>query len=194
MNGSLTFNPDRRVAVHLVTNATGRSEIDGTITLDSVRDPVLDLAMEFDRFQAVQRLDVESLISGNLTLEGRYGRPEIHGSVSVDETILYVDEFARNVAVVDFMDLGTDTTEFFRQSLIRDIRNPFLENLRVEVDLSVPRNTWLRSNEMNVEMGGEQLIVTYDRRESDLVLIGDLQALRGSVSYTHLTLPTICSE
>ena len=100
----------------------------------------------------------------------------------MDETILYVDEFARNVSVVDFMDLGTDTTEFFRQSLIRDIRNPFLENLRVEVDLSVPRNTWLRSNEMNVEMGGEQLIVTYDRRESDLVLIGDLQALRGSYS------------
>ena len=182
VNGSLTFNPDRRVAVHLVTDATGHSEIEGTITLDSVRDPALDLAMEFDRFQAVQRLDIESLISGNLTVEGRYGRPEIHGSVSVDETILYVDEFARNVSVVDFMDLGTDTTEFFRQSLIRDIRNPFLENLRVEVDLSVPRNTWLRSNEMNVEMGGEQLIVTYDRRESDLVLIGDLQALRGSYS------------
>ncbi|GIS80364.1 MAG: hypothetical protein CM1200mP14_19300 [Gammaproteobacteria bacterium] len=71
--------------------------------------------------------------------------------------------------------LGTDTTKFFGQSLIRDIRNPFLENLRVEVDLSVPRNTWLRSNEMNVEMGGEQLIVTYDRRESDLVLIGDFR-------------------
>ena len=101
VNGSLTFNPDRRVAVHLVTDATGRSEIDGTITLDSVRDPALDLVMEFERFQAVQRLDVESLISGILTLEGRYGRPEIHGSVSVDEAILYVDEFARNVAVVD---------------------------------------------------------------------------------------------
>ena len=182
VNGSLTFNPDKQVAVHLVTDATGRSEIDGTITLDPARDPVLDLGMNFNRFQAVQRLDIESMISGNLTVEGRFSRPEIRGSVSVDEAILYVDEFARNVSVVDFMDLGTDTTEFFRQSLIRDIRNPFLENLRVEVDLSVPRNTWLRSNEMNVEMGGEQLIVTYDRRESDLVLIGDLQALRGSYS------------
>ena len=45
--------------------------------------------------------------------------------------------------------------------------------------MAVPRNMWLRSNDMNVEMGGE-LLVRYDRREGDLVLIGDLQALRGS--------------
>ena len=80
--------------------------------------------MEFNRFQAVQRLDVESLISGNLTLEGRYGRPEIQGSVSVDETILYVDEFARNVAVVDFRDLGVQLAE--KESSIR-IDRKFLE-------------------------------------------------------------------
>jgi hypothetical protein len=47
----------------------------------------------------------------------------------------------------------------------------------------VPRNSWLRSEDMNVEMGGD-LIVSYDRSKRDVVLVGDLQALRGS--YTVL--------
>lgn len=185
VNGSLTFNPDRRLAVHLVSEANGRVELDGAVTLDPVRDPKLDLELNFSSFQAVQRVDIESLISGEITVDGRYGRPEIRGTVTVDEATLFVDEFVRSASVIDLSDpttFGADTTEFFTQPLIRDIRNPFLENLRVEVDLAVPRNTWLRSDDMAVEMGGAQLIVTYDRRLGDLVLVGELEALRGSYS------------
>jgi autotransporter translocation and assembly factor TamB len=72
-----------------------------------------------------------------------------------------------------------DTTVFVTQPILADLRNPFLDNLRVDIDLSVPRNLWLRSREMSVEMGGE-LIVRYDRAVGDLVMVGDLQALRGS--------------
>jgi autotransporter translocation and assembly factor TamB len=49
----------------------------------------------------------------------------------------------------------------------------------VDIDLSVPRDLWIRWGDMNVEIGGE-LIMRYDRREGDLVMVGDLQALRGS--------------
>jgi len=49
----------------------------------------------------------------------------------------------------------------------------------VNVDLSVPRGTWLRSLDTNVEMSGD-LLVVYDRSASDFVLIGELQAVRGS--------------
>jgi autotransporter translocation and assembly factor TamB len=75
--------------------------------------------------------------------------------------------------------VGVDTTVFVRQPLIAGLSNPFLDNLRVDVDLAVPRNLWLRSREMNVELGGD-LIVRYDRAEGDLVLVGELQAMRGS--------------
>jgi len=53
----------------------------------------------------------------------------------------------------------------------------------VNIDLRVPRDTWLRSTETNVEMAGD-LLVVYDRSEGDLVLVGELEALRGS----HLVL------
>ena len=72
-----------------------------------------------------------------------------------------------------------DTTVLSTRPLLAGIRNPFLQNLRVDVDLSVPRDTWLRSADMNVEIGGD-LLVRYDRLSRDIVMVGELQALRGS--------------
>src|SRR5690606_37284435 len=119
-------------------------------------------------------------------LGGSYQRPLIEGTVTVDEGTLFVEEFSRSAGVVDLSDprlftqgLAVDTTVFMTQPILADVRNPFLDNLRLDVDLSVPRNMWLRSTTMNVEMGGE-LLVRYDRSAGDLVLVGELLALRGT--------------
>jgi hypothetical protein len=182
VSGTLTLRPDRTVQVDLRTVATGASTVTGTITLDEISDPGLDIDMKFTAFQAVQRLDMEGRVSGDLKLTGRYGRPVVEGDLRVDQGTLFLDEFARNAGVVDLLDprlLGADTTAFSGQGLLRGLRNPFLQNLSVRVNLSVPRDAWLRSNDMNVEMGGD-LDVRYDRTQGDIVLVGSLSALRGS--------------
>ena len=190
VDGRLTLTPDRTVDVALSSTAVGSSTVSGTVTLEPFRDPTLDLTFTLDGFQAVQRIDVEGLISGEFVLGGRYRRPVAEGSLTVDEATIYVDEFRRIVGVVDLTDpllfergLGVDTTALIAQPLIAGLRNPFFDNLRVNIDLAVPRDTWLRSIETSIEMGGD-LLVTYDRSAADLVLIGELQALRGS----HLVL------
>lgn len=190
VDGSLTLNPDRTVDVALTARAPGASTVNGRVVLVPFRNPRLDLTFAFRRFQAVARPDVEALISGEFVLGGTYNRPLAEGTLSVDESTIYVDEFRRAASIVDLTDamllereLGVDTTALVAQPLIAGLRNPFFDNLRVDIDLSVPRNTWLRSIDTNVEMGGE-LLVTYDRREGDLVLIGELEAVRGS----HLVL------
>ena len=180
VNGTLTLKPDRTAEVDLSLNATGRAEVTGTLILDPISDPGLDLQFTFEGFQSVQRRDIESRVSGALTLSGRYGRPFVQGDLTVDEAAIFVDEFARNAGIVDLSNprlFGADTTAFLTQPLLRDL--PFLEYLRAEVTLAVPRATWLRSSEMDVEIGGE-LQVRYSRRDRDLVMIGELQALRGS--------------
>ena len=111
------------------------------------------------------------------------------GSLTLDEATIYVDEFQRAAGVLDLSDplllrgFGVDTTALVTQRLVAGLRNPFFDNLRVDIDLEVPRDTWLRSIETQVEMAGD-LVVVYDRSAADLVLIGELQALRGS----HLVL------
>ncbi len=184
--GDLVLRPNRTVTVKLTTTTGGTSAVSGVVTMEPVSDPQLDLLVTFDHFQAVARRDVESMISGQFRITGRYSLPVAQGALTVDQGTLFVEEFARAAGVVDLTDptlyadgLAVDTTVFVSQPLIASIRNPFLDNLRVDIDLSVPRDMWLRSDEMNVEIGGE-LQVRYDRRDNDLVLIGDLQALRGS--------------
>ncbi len=186
VSGTLDLREDQTVTVDLSTTGTGTSTVGGTIRLSPLDDPTLDLTVSFDRFRAMERRDIEGTLSGELAVTGTYRRPLTEGALTVDEGLLQVDEFSRAAGVVDLSDprlfsqgLAVDTTVFMSQRILADIRNPFLDNLRLNVDLSVPRNTWLRSNEMNVEMGGD-LLVRYDRSAGDLVLIGELQALRGT--------------
>jgi translocation and assembly module TamB len=186
VNGDLTLNPDRTVDVSLTSTGTGRSTVEGSVTLEPFIDPPLNLVFRFDRFQAVERIDVEALISGQFALGGSYRRPVASGSLTLDEGTVYVDEFQRAAGVVDLSDpllyergLGVDTTALMSQPLLAGLRNPFLDNLRVDIQLAVPRDTWLRSIETNVEMAGD-LLVAYDRSRNDLVLVGELQAVRGS--------------
>jgi translocation and assembly module TamB len=197
ISGELILQPDRIVDIQLVSRgsgSSGTSAISGTVRLEpEVTNPTLDLAIRFDRFLAVDRRDMRGTISGDLALTGTYRLPVTRGALRMDEATLFVDEFARNAGVVDLRsplmyapDIAVDTTVFVSQPLLAGLSNPFLDNLRVRVDLAVPRNLWLRSGDMNVEMGGD-LIVSYDRGQGDLVLVGELEALRGSYSFLGRT-------
>lgn len=185
VSGSLTLNPDRTVDVVLDGRAGGTSSIRGRVTLDPLTDPRLDLDIGFQGFQAVDRRDMTGAMSGQITLAGSYRKPRVEGNLTVDRGTLFLEEFVRSATVVDLTDPRifdvVDTTALSSRPLLAGIRNPFLENLRVDVDLSVPRDTWLRSEEMNVEMGGN-LFMSYDRLRRDVVMVGELQALRGSYS------------
>jgi hypothetical protein len=184
VGGTLALAPDGTVEVSLATRVAGTSTVEGQVVLDPVTDPGLDLAISFADFEAVNRRDVAGHISGETRLQGTYRAPLLDGSLTVDHGTLFLEEFARSAQVVDltdprFFDLMVDTARFSGQPLIAGISNPFLQNLRVAVDLSVPRDTWLRSEDTNVEIGGS-LLVSYDRLQRDLVMVGELEALRGS--------------
>jgi autotransporter translocation and assembly factor TamB len=185
VSGSLTLNPDRTVDVTLDGNAIGTSTVRGRVILDPLSDPRLDLTIGLQGFQAVDRRDIMAVMSGQVTLAGSYRAPRVEGSLTVDRGVIFLDEFVRSATVVDLTDPRifdvVDTTALSTRPLLAGIRNPFLQNLRVDVDLSVPRDTWLRSEEMNVEMGGS-LYMRYDRLRRDVVMVGELQALRGSYS------------
>lgn len=190
VNGEMRLNPDRTIDVNLSSTGVGRSDVTGQITLLPFTDPVLNLRFDFTRFQAVARADMEGLISGGFNLTGSYRRPVAQGEIVVDEGTIYVDELQRAAGVVDLTDsfllddgLAIDTTALVSQPLIAGFRNPFFDNLRVDVDMSVPRGSWLRSLESDIEMAGD-LLVRYDRSANDFVLIGELEAVRGS----HLVL------
>jgi hypothetical protein len=181
VQGTLALSPDRSVDVDARARSGGTLEVQGTIRLDTLGNPGLDLSLDLDDFDAVDRRDIQGAVSGALTLRGRYQAPVIEGDLQVDRGNLYLEEFQRNLGVVDLSDprfFAVDTSLVQSQSVLAATRNPFLDNLLVIIDLAVDRNTWIRSPDLNVEMQGD-LSLTFDRRQRDVVFVGELQAVRG---------------
>jgi translocation and assembly module TamB len=185
VEGTFSLTPNGSVAVNASGRAGGRVDISGEVRLTPPTNPGLDLNVRFQEFQAVARRDLEGILSGEVQVTGEYARPRVEGDLTVDRGTLYLEEFQRAVGVVDLTDplfLGLVEGENFvvpvDRPLLAGARNPFLDSLRVDVALEVPRETWLRSGDMNVEIGGS-LDMVYDRPRRDFVLIGELLAQRG---------------
>jgi len=185
VNGTIALEGTSTARVDLRARSLGEMAIQGTMGLSSPTNPELDLQITAAGFQAIDRRDLQARLGGDLSLTGTYERPVVTGSAQVDEGILRIEEFERGADVIDLSDPRffdvVDTSFVSMDPAIQPAQNPFLQNLRVQVDLRVQRNTWLRSQAMNVEMGGD-LVINWNRNTGDLVLTGELNAIRGTYS------------
>jgi len=184
VDGDLSLARDATAEVDVRARSAGGMQIQGTLDLATLTNPGFDLSISASGFQAIDRRDLEGRFGGDLSLGGTYQQPVITGTARVDQGVLRIEEFARGTEVIDLSDprfFDVVDTSFVAQPDIDVSQNPFLQNLRVEVTLSVQRNTWLRSRSMNVEMGGD-LVVNWNRNTGDLVLTGQLNAIRGTYS------------
>lgn len=183
ISGDLRVLEDRTVEVSAQARARGTASVEGTISMEDLTDPGFDLRINAAGFQAVDRRDLNARVGGQVTLTGSYTRPQVSGQARVEQGSIFLEEFARSAEVVDLTDPSffdvVDTTLVAARPVLAAAQNPFVQNLRVDVDLVIQRDFWLRSREMNVEMGGE-LIVTFDRPRREILLIGSLEAMRGS--------------
>jgi hypothetical protein len=190
ISGTLDWFPDGRLQVNVGAQATGTARVEGTVTLTTLLDPGFDLDIRFDGFQAVERRDATGILSGSMLLAGSYSRPVLSGDLFVDEGTLFFDEFQRAADVSDLFfersvaaaDLpGADTTSVGLAAFFGG-ESPFLQNIRMEnMSLTARGDTWIRSEMMNLELQGA-LDLLYDRQSQDLALVGDLQAVRGTLA------------
>jgi len=139
----------------------------------------------------LDRRDAAGQVSGDLRLEGSFSRPVVSGDIFLDGGTLFYEEFQRSAQVADlFFERSSgladfqvvDTTAFGFAPFVA-VENPFIQNIRMEnTTLTARRDNWIRSEQMNVELEGD-LDLLYDRQTQDLVLVGALEAVRGSLSF-----------
>ena len=119
-----------------------------------------------------------------LTLSGPFGDAYLSGAVRVREGVGYVPETSRKMlvnpgdpAIFAVMDTTISSDkELFPTS------SPLLENLRIDVDVTVDRNTWVRSRDANIEIYTEDPVRVH--READaLALTGIISTDRGEYSF-----------
>ena len=184
----MRLRPDGTVLVEGSGESGGTVEVRGTVDASQLADPVLDLAFWPRELQVVDRQDMEAAVTGDsITLTGSYRYPYVEGALTVEGGTVFIEEFQRTSEAVNFYDpvlfsaatapIGSTEDEEGARSV--RARSPFLQNLRVLVDMQVGRGNWLRSREMNVETSGD-LSLTFDRQGNQLILQGEIEVVRGT--------------
>jgi len=162
----------------------GRGTLTGTLSFADLGNPEFDLRLTAVELAGYDQFDARVVASGTVTLEGPYDMPRIAGDLSVVSGVLFVEEIGRQAEIIDpFVELRgnlalLDTVFALETSLGPRTGNPFLDNLVIDLSLDVQRDTWLRSEEMNVEIAGS-LTLHQDRAQDILRMDGMLRAVRG---------------
>lgn len=150
--------------------------------------PRLDLSLTAEDARVLDnRIGENVRVDAELAARGRYDSLAVNGRVRVREGILTVPEIRREV-----VDLQEPLPQRALASMPVDPElapepSPLLEGLRMEVDLEVSRNTWVRADQGTSEIytpeGGDPFLIRYERAAGGIVLDGILHADRGEYRF-----------
>jgi autotransporter translocation and assembly factor TamB len=106
------------------------------------------------------------VLDGNVLLSSPDGSPQISGGITVQEAQVLIDELAKRKAPGE----GSGAL----------VLPPWAEPVHGELTVAIPRNCWMRSVELEVEITGE-LRVT--KQADALQLWGEVETVRGSYRF-----------
>ncbi len=161
----------------------------GTVDTQEATNLGFDLTIVMNRFKAMDRRMAEFLLDGQGYLGGSYRSPELTGTFRVSEGQVRAERFMRMRQAVDLTDPMVmaliDTTLVLEQRLFERAQNPFMQNLRMDAEIGIGPNFWMRSQALEVELAGT-LDVQMDRALGDLIAFGTLSLARGKYRYVSV--------
>ncbi len=173
-------------SLSVTSSAGGFATVSGSVDFETPTDIGYDLDMRANRFGAVRRRTMVMFVNGNAHLGGSYSAPDLTGSFRLSDGFLRADQFFRDRSVVDLSDPEVmqliDTTLVSERRLIARAQNPFMQNLRMDAQVTIGPNLWMRSDQLEVDMAGE-LVVRMERGGQDMRVIGPLRLNRGRYRY-----------
>ncbi len=167
-------------------SGAGPVRVAGTVNVADFREPKFDLALVADDATLINNAKGEVHASAGLRLSGSLGAPYVSGQLTVVHGVIYIPETTGKQLVgagdpALFPVLGANT------GLANDIfpaESRMFQNLRVDVDVNVNRDTWVRSRDANVEIYTDDPLKVHVVGIA-LTLTGSVNADRGE--YTFLS-------
>ena len=169
------------------SSAGGSATAGGTLDLADVRDIGFDLEFAANGFRGIDRRLASVRVDGGGELTGRFQEPELNGRFRFSEGDIRAERFMRQQQAVDLSDPAVyaliDTTVMLEQRLFAATRNRFTENLRMDTEVELGPDLWLRSEAIEVELAGT-LDVAMNQPGSAIVAFGTVRLPRGSFRYS----------
>jgi translocation and assembly module TamB len=188
LEASIRLMGDTIVVDSVVAYNNGRIAITGGIGLKSLTAPTFDLKLRANAAQVLKNDRGNLTASANLAMVGPFKDAHVTGDVRIMDGVLYIPppENKNLVGAGDPALFSVIDTAVMADKEIFPSQNPLLANLRMDVELRVDRDVFVRSREANVEVYTEEPMgVHVNRAKESLVIDGVLLTERGE--YTFMT-------
>jgi translocation and assembly module TamB len=166
----------------------GRIVLTGGLGLGALTAPSFDLKLQTQNAQVLNNHRGELRVSANLAMTGPFKDAHVTGDVRIREGFLYIppSDNKNLVGQGDPAIFNVLDTAIMASRELFPSQSPLLANLRMDVNLRVDRDVFVRSLEANVEVYSDgDLGVHVNRAKETLVLDGVLLSERGE--YTFMT-------
>ncbi|MGH7445217.1 MAG: translocation/assembly module TamB domain-containing protein, partial [Longimicrobiales bacterium] len=176
INGTLSFAGRQILIDSLSATAGGTARVAGTITLEELTEPVLDIEAVMTDFQAAgvdNETDAE--VTGTIAATGALDALTVTGSVQVGDGAVLIPNVAQSTLDEDiFLAPG----ETFEGPLI-DSSPGLVDNLRIrDLRVDVHRDTWfVLEGRARTQLGG---VLVVNKTGEDWRVVGELEGERGT--------------
>ena len=186
LNASISLLRDTIVVDSLVGYSDGRIAVVGGIGIGSLRAPSFDLRLVADRAELLRNDNGNLTTDINVSIKGPFDNTHVAGNMRVRKGVLYVPESeGKNIIGQNDPALFSvlDTAIASNRELF-PAQSPLLRNLRMDVDLQVDRDVFVRSSDFNIEVYSDgNLAIHVNRATESLVLDGILLSERGEYGF-----------
>ncbi|MCP4582236.1 MAG: AsmA family protein [candidate division Zixibacteria bacterium] len=196
IEAGISFQPNRMTLDSVaILQDNGKLLLSGYVNYDSsliegnISSSHIDLVM--DEFFAVRHRDYEIQLSTDVYLDGSESDAGFGGTITVDRSSFYLPAFIEQPAAdeLDMAGLPMLVIATRRDSVIGDenLSIPdstssensgldFLDKLRGNLIINIPKNTWIKSPDLRLELGGELEIA---KDGVDFEPFGNIHVIRG---------------
>ena len=188
INASIRMLRDTVIIDSLVAYSGGVLDIRGGLGIGSFRNPSFDIRGHVNNAVVLDNDKGNLKASADLTLTGPFNQAYASGSLHILDGVVYIPEPSGKKIVADrdpalFSVLDTAITG---NKEIFPAQSPLLANLRMDVNLRVDRDVFVRSRDANVEVYSDgDLAIHVNRAKQALIFDGILLSERGE--YRFLT-------
>jgi translocation and assembly module TamB len=182
----------RRISLSRLSARAGSGALDGSgvVSLRQFAPENIDLAVTARRWPALQTDQYRAIVNGNVKVAGPPSALRVAGAVEVVEgsirpALAFLDRgtvpLKRDPTIVVVKHRGEAPAPAAANGKSIPEQNNLLQNLVLEVTVTIPNNLWVRHPNANVELTGKVTIVK--KPESDVTLSGLLEIVRGWVGF-----------
>jgi translocation and assembly module TamB len=186
INGSIHMLRDTIVIDSLVAYSGGRLAVTGGLGIGSLRAPSFDLKVFANN--AILLLNKDGYLKANINLAvtGPFGDTHVGGDLRLLDGFIYVpkSDGKKIIGASDPALFSVLDTAVVENREIFPAQSPLLANLRMDVNLRVDRDVFVRSPDYNIEVYSDgDLAIHVNRAKQSLVLDGVLLSERGEYRF-----------